>query len=147
MAWNFLLYYFNHSGSGSTGNGEGRKKERNERIHAPVDRGKRPISLSLSLPPSLFFIIPATYTYSPVSWTSRFRSNDCTPRQWAGGLRVSIPSPSPIPFFPLFSTSASLSTSTGKSFARETFSLSPSLISLLFHEARPRGWPVIVRIT
>lgn len=93
----------------------------------------RDLSLSLSLfPPSPFFIIPATYTYSPVSWTSRFRSNDCTPRQWrAGGLKfrfrprrrflffLSFPRP---PCIPLHHWQGKVSL-----VSRETFSLSRPL--------------------
>ena len=134
MAWNFLLYYFNHSaqqiwsdGIHRKRRGKGKKKGRNERIHAPVDRGKRFSSLSLSLPPSPFFIIPATYTYSPGLVALSFQ------RLYAPTMgrrtEVSIPSPSSIPFFfsSLFHDHGVLHHWQGKVFTRETFSLSRPL--------------------
>ena len=108
--------------TGSTGNGEGRKKERNERIHAPVDRGKRPISLSLSLFPLSFFhysrnvhlfagLVDVAFSFQRLYAPTMGRRTE-----------VSIPSPSSIPFFPLFSTTGVHPTPplTGKSFTRRS---------------------------
>lgn len=124
MAWNFLLYYFNHSaqqiwsdGIHRKRGGKGEKKRTERKDTCSCGSWEEILSLSLSLPPSPFFIIPATYTYSPGLVALSFQ------RLYAPTMgrrtEVSIPSPSSIPFFsPLFSTTMACST-----IDREKFSL------------------------
>lgn len=138
--------------TGSTGNErEGRKKERNERIHAPVDRGKRPISLSLSLPPLSFFHYSRNvHLFAGLVDVAFSFQRLYAPTMAGRRTEVSIPSPSSIPFFPLFSTTA---VHPAPPLTREKFHSSlvklshcPGL-SLVSRGSSATGCPVIVRIT
>lgn len=126
MAWNFLLYYFNHSAQQIWSDGIHRKrggkgeKKRTERKDTCSCGSWEETYLSLSLspfPPLLFSLFPQRTLIRLDS--SRFRSNDCTPRQWAGGLKFRFrPRRRFLFFFPLFSTTMACST-----IDREKFSL------------------------
>lgn len=126
MAWNFLLYYFNHSAQQIWSDGIHRKrggkgeKERTERKDTCSCGSWEETYLSLSLspfPPLLFSLFPQRTLIRLDS--SRFRSNDCTPRQWAAGLKFRFRPRRRFLFFsPLFSTTMACST-----IDREKFSL------------------------
>lgn len=124
MAWNFLLYYFNHSAQQIWSDGIHRKrggeKKRTERKDTCSCGSWEETYLSLSLspfPPLLFSLFPQRTLIRLDS--SRFRSNDCTPRQWAAGLKFRFRPRRRFLFFsPLFSTTMACST-----IDREKFSL------------------------
>lgn len=146
MAWNFLLYYFNHSaqqiwsdGIHRKRRGKGKKKGRNERIHAPVNRGKR-FSLSLSLPSPLSFFHYSRNVHL-FAWTRRafvptIVRPDNGPQDWSFD---SVPVVDSFFFLLSFPRPWRAPPLTGKSFHSWNFLIVPA--SPLFHEARPRGWP------
>lgn len=97
---------------------KGEKKRTERKDTCSCESWEEILSLSLSpFPPLLFSLFPQRTLIRLDS--SRFRSNDCTPRQWAGGLKFRFRPRRRFLFFsPLFSTTMACST-----IDREKFSL------------------------
>lgn len=145
MAWNFLLYYFNHSAQQIWSDGihrkRGGKEKRTERKDTCSCGSWEETYLSLSLFPLSFFhysrnvhlfagLVDVAFSFQRLYAPTMGRRTE-----------VSIPSPSSIPFFPLFSTTGVHPTPplTGKSFTRRSWNFLIVPASPLFHEARPRA--------
>lgn len=158
MAWNFLLYYFNHSARQIWSDGihrkrEGGKEKRTERKDTCSCGSWQEtyLSLSLSLPPLSFFHYSRNvHLFAGLVDVAFSFQRLYAPTMAGRRTEVSIPSPSSIPFFPLFSTTA---VHPAPPLTREKFHSSlvklshcPGL-SLVSRGSSATGCPVIVRIT